>query len=180
MDGEAGSIGNIDGCQYEKIVQNVTATRQAMKAIIFLFLFSPLALQAQVYRCDGPDGPIYSQIPCEDNAEQVAILDLQGVTGSDVGDPEGRQEPEAIEETPTDRLNTFIATLEKQRRAHIDQINHNIETMNQQMASDDFTSTDNATKEEFRKSLLGMEMERDSIPEQYDALIDEAERRTAQ
>ena len=148
-----------------------------MKAIFFLLLFFPLALQAQVYHCDGPNGPIYSQIPCEEDAEQVLILDSQReADDGDVGDAEAK----AVEETPTDRLNTFIASLEKQREAHIDQINHNIETMNQQMASDDFASTDNATKEEFRKSLLGMEMERDSILEQYDALIIEAEKRTAQ
>ena len=48
------------------------------------------------------------------------------------------------------------------------------------MATDDFASTDDATKQEFSRSLLDMEMERDSILEQYDALIDEAERRTAQ
>ena len=150
-----------------------------MKAIFFLLLFFPLALQAQVYHCDGPNGPIYSQIPCEEDAEQVLILDSQReADDGDVGDAEA--EAEAIEETPTERLNTFIATLEKQREAHIDQINRNIENMRQQMASDDFASTDNATKEEFRKSLLGMEMERESILDQYDALIDEAERRTVQ
>ena len=71
-----------------------------MKAIFFLFLLFPLVLQAQVYHCDGPDGPVYSQIPCDENAEQVAILDSQRETDDgDVGDPE------AVEETPTDRLN---------------------------------------------------------------------------
>ena len=41
-----------------------------MKAIIPLLLFLPLALQAQVYRCETPDGLVYSQIPCEENAEE--------------------------------------------------------------------------------------------------------------
>ena len=152
-----------------------------MKAIFFLFLFFPLALQAQVYHCGGPDGPVYSQIPCEDNAEQVTTPDTQMVADDgDVGDPEPRQDPEAVVETPAERLNTFIATLEKQRQAHVGQIDRNIASMKRQMASDDFTNTDEATQEEFRSSLFDMQVERDSIIDKYDALVDEAERTTAQ
>ncbi len=135
-----------------------------MKAIFFLFLFFPLALQAQIYHCSSPDGPIYSQIPCEDNAEKVAIRNSRIMTDDgDAAGPEPRQEPEAVEVTPTDRLNAFIATLEKQREAHIGQIDRNIKSMRQQMASDDFASTDDVTKKEFSRSLFDLKLERYSI-----------------
>lgn len=152
-----------------------------MKAIFSLFLFFPLALQAQVYHCSSPDGPIYSQIPCEANAEQVVIHNSRMMTDDgDAAGPEPRQESEAVEVTATDRLNAFIVTLEKQREAHIGQLDSNIESMRQQMASDDFASTDDVTKKEFNRSLFDLKLERYSILEQYDALIYEAERRTAQ
>lgn len=152
-----------------------------MKTVFFLFLFFPLALQAQIYHCGDPDGPVYSQIPCEENAEQIAILDSPMVIDDgDIGAAEPRQESDTVEETPADRLNAFIATLVKQREAHLEQLDRNIVIIRQQMASDSFTNNDEATQEEFRKSLFDMEFERDSILDQYEALIDEAENRAAQ
>ena len=47
--------------------------------------------QAQVYRCDGPEGPIFSQIPC---APDAATVPLQPSTGT----------PHPVEVAPTPGL----------------------------------------------------------------------------
>ena len=41
---------------------------------------SPMAI-AEIYKCDGPDGPIYSDRECGPNAANVEIAETSGVSG---------------------------------------------------------------------------------------------------
>ena len=45
------------------------------KTLLFLLVFSPLSALAQVYHCKGANGPVYSQIPCDTNAERLTAYD---------------------------------------------------------------------------------------------------------
>jgi hypothetical protein len=44
------------------------------RLIILLLLAAPLA-QAEIYRCDSPDGPVFSDKPCGDQAEIITVQD---------------------------------------------------------------------------------------------------------
>lgn len=41
---------------------------------VLLVLIAPLA-QAQIYKCEGAEGPVYSDRPCSDQAEIVTVRD---------------------------------------------------------------------------------------------------------
>ncbi len=43
-------------------------------------VISPMAI-AEIYKCDGPDGPIYSDRKCGPNAASVEIAQTSGVSG---------------------------------------------------------------------------------------------------
>ena len=45
-----------------------------------LMAFSPWAV-AETYRCDGPDGPIFSDQKCGPDAASVELADTSGLTG---------------------------------------------------------------------------------------------------
>jgi hypothetical protein len=47
---------------------------------LLVFLASPTAM-AQVYKCDGPDGPIFSDQECGPRAEVVIIDETSGLGG---------------------------------------------------------------------------------------------------
>ena len=49
--------------------------------IIFIALaFTPVA-SAQIFKCDGPDGPIYTDRECGPDATNVELSDTSGVSG---------------------------------------------------------------------------------------------------
>jgi hypothetical protein len=43
-------------------------------------LISPMAI-AEIYKCDGPDGPVYSDMKCGPGAATVKIAHTSGVSG---------------------------------------------------------------------------------------------------
>ena len=45
-----------------------------------ILAISPLAT-AQIYKCDGPDGPIYTDRKCGPDAKSVELLDSSGLSG---------------------------------------------------------------------------------------------------
>ena len=48
--------------------------------ILIALAFTPVA-SAQIFKCDGPDGPIYTDRECGPNATNVEIDDTSGVSG---------------------------------------------------------------------------------------------------
>jgi hypothetical protein len=156
-----------------------------MKAIFPLFFFLPLVLQAQVYRCDGPDGAIYSQIPCEENAEEVTIEDTRMLTeGGDSSDtlPEAGRDAAAedLDSAPVNLMDSFVTTLVSQRESQIGEIDRKIAEERVFISSDEFNEADEETRSNAIGRLAKMQSERQSILEQYESLIQEAERRAAE
>lgn len=62
---------------------------------------------AQVYRCDGPDGPIFTQTPCAEDAVVVPIAPSApqaGSGGTDWDDPSLRRGRELLQQDRLDRV----------------------------------------------------------------------------
>lgn len=55
-----------------------------MKRLILIALLFPALAAAQVYKCEGPDGPIYSQRECEPGAAKVTLPDPSAGLGGQV------------------------------------------------------------------------------------------------
>lgn len=47
---------------------------------LIIMAVSPLAT-AQIYRCDGPDGPVYTDRKCSPDAKSIEVTDSSGLTG---------------------------------------------------------------------------------------------------
>ncbi len=49
--------------------------------VILIALFASPAAMAKIYRCDGPDGPVYTDRQCGADAKNVELADTSGLTG---------------------------------------------------------------------------------------------------
>jgi hypothetical protein len=149
----------------------------AGKPLLFLFIILPLSLQAQVYHCDGPAGPVYSQIPCAENAEVVAIYD-PAAKSADTSAPDSEQDDfiEPVVEPPTPMEN-FVATLYSQRQQQLAEIDENIGGLKKSLKAEGEQALDEAGRQAAIAKVGALESDRVSVDEQYASLIGEAERR---
>lgn len=77
---------------------------------LLVLAFSSLAT-AQIYKCDGPDGPIYSDQECGPNAASVELAETSGVSGvSDETKAELAQKKAQREEARTKNSNANTNT----------------------------------------------------------------------
>ena len=145
--------------------------------ILILILMSPMTLQAQVYRCDSPNGPVYSQIPCDENAERLTRYDPV---------VKAEEAPELNAESATDSeaterrlspMETFVTTLHNQRQQQVAEIDSNITYLKQQLNATGELAIEESNREFLESDLARLEDERTSIVEQYARLISEAESR---
>ena len=150
----------------------------AGKSLLFLLIFLPLSLQAQVYRCDGPNGPVYSQIPCDENAEIVVIYDpVSKAEDDDSETGSGQEEAEEIVEKPPTPMENFIATLHSQRQQQIGEIDANMAHLNGLLNAEGELTLEEEDRKAVESQLAALQSERNSIVEQYASLISEAEQR---
>lgn len=147
------------------------------KPLLFLFIFLPLSLQAQVYHCDGPGGPVYSQIPCAENAEVVVIYD-PAAKSADASEPDSNQDEEIVPvvEPPTPMEN-FVATLHKQHQQQLAEMDENIANLKKSLKAKGEQALDDTDRQLAGAKLATLESERSAVDEQYASLISEAERR---
>lgn len=76
-----------------------------ISSVLILLAISPLAT-AQIYKCDGPDGPVYSDRECGPNAASVELAETSGVSGvSDETKAELAQKKAEREEVRTNNSN---------------------------------------------------------------------------
>lgn len=145
--------------------------------ILILILMSPLTLQAQVFRCDGPNGAVYSQIPCDENAERLTRYDPE-VKAEDDPDlnAESATDSEAIEKEPSP-METFVTTLHNQREQQVGEIDSNIAILKKQLNASGELAAEESNRKFLESDLARLENERTSIVEQYARLISEAESR---
>jgi len=146
-------------------------TRLTFLLILFL---APMTLGAQVYRCDTPEGTVYSQMPCSENAERLPEFDP-------VVEAENESVPEMAEAAPTVKpptaMENFILTLEKQREQQFSTIDANMQTLQQQLNTTGEDAPDERTREMLEREMATLASERQSIGDQYAALIREAANR---
>jgi hypothetical protein len=151
----------------------------AGKTLLFLLIFAPLSLQAEVYRCDGADGLVYSQIPCDENAEIVVIYDPVAKAEDDGSEPDsGQGEAEEIVEKPPTPMENFIATLNGQRQQQIGEIDATIAHLKGLLNAEGEQALEEEDRKAVESQLATLQSDRNSIAEQYASMISEAEQRT--
>ncbi len=150
----------------------------AGKAILLSVLFLPLTLSAQVYRCDGPGGLVYSQIPCGVNAEQLVIHDpMLRTDEEDTTSIDQRSEEEPVAEPPS-AMEGFIATLHRQQREQIAEIDDNVARLKKLLYAEGDEAPDQSGRNHIVSELSSLKSARESVSRQYDSLIAEASSRT--
>ena len=143
--------------------------------ILILILIFPLLLQAQVYRCESPNGPVYSQIPCDEDAERLTRYDPV-VKADDKPDPDSEEEDVAAEKQLSPMEN-FVTTLQNQRQQQVGDIDSNISLLKKQLGATGEFAIEEHERKFLESDLARLETERTSIVEQYARLISEAESR---
>ena len=144
---------------------------------LILILIFPLLLQAQVYRCESPNGLVYSQIPCDEDAERLTRYDP--VAKAD-DNPDSNTESEAdsvVEEKKLSPMETFVTTLHNQRQQQVGEIDGNIALLKKQLDATGELAIEESNRKFLESDLEKLETERTSIVEQYARLISEAESR---
>lgn len=150
----------------------------AGKAFLLSVLFLPLTVSAQVYRCDGPGGPVYSQIPCGENAEQLEIHDPMLRTGeADIASIDQRSEEDPVVEPPS-AMEGFIATLHRQQREQLAEIDENATRLKKLLYAEGDEAPDESVRNYIVSELASLKSARESVSKQYDSLIAEASSRT--
>lgn len=62
----------------------IATTMRIVLAALAASLLLPVLAQAQVYRCEGPEGPVFAGRPCADDAQALQLdNDSQGIGGLD-------------------------------------------------------------------------------------------------
>ena len=93
---------------------------------VLILLFS-ISLQAQVYRCDSAEGPVYSQMPCAENAERLQAYDP-------VVEPEAAESVTENVKQPT-AMENFVMTLHKQRQQQMSELDARISQLQLQIGA---------------------------------------------
>ena len=52
-----------------------------MRILLAIALLLPALATAEVYKCDGPDGPVFSDVACGSGAEQIDVGDALATSG---------------------------------------------------------------------------------------------------
>lgn len=151
-----------------------------MKAIFSLYFLLPLALQAQVYRCESGDGPVYSQLPCAENAEVVEIEDYTTSPGEEaVPAVATGVSADRFAQSRANSMEHFLTTLLNQREVQLGEIDEVITGLREFIASAEYAEAAEEIQAEADGRLNVMESKRQSIVDQYESLIREVEQRAA-
>lgn len=145
----------------------------------------PQIAPAQVYRCEGPGGVTYSDMPCGAGAEQIEVagdvLDSKGVGGSEAPAAAAQAMPqgEGVQATESggQDLNSFLEMLRSQRTEQIAQIDSQLALLRERASSADFLDMEVAEQDSLNSQIAQLESDRVSILAEYEALISEAESR---
>ncbi len=150
----------------------------AGKAFFLSVFFLPLTLNAQVYRCDGPGGPVYSQIPCGENAEQLELHDpMLRTDAEDIASIDQRSEEDPVVE-PRSAMEGFIATLHRQQREQLAKIDEDTTHLKKLLYAEGDEAPDESARNHIVSELVSLKSVRESVSRQYNSLIAEASRRT--
>ena len=151
-----------------------------MKGFMLALLFIPCASQAAVYKCSTESDTYFSQIPCEENAEVVAIEDTTMFTDEAHGAISTPAETELAappKRSPEDNMRDFVETLQRQRMEQLEDMDDQIIALEELIESGDGEDNDESRLAQLNQRLNQLNADRNSVVEQYAALIEEAEKR---
>ncbi len=155
--------------------------------VLLLFVFTAWSAQAQVYRCEGPDGPWYSQLPCDEAAEPLVLEDrLMFSASPQVGSvrADGSAATDAAAapaaetaKSPAENMQAFVERLQLQRAQQLDQLDQDIIDLEAELNATENASSDDPELLARAAELKSLYASRNSISEQYESMILEAQRR---
>jgi hypothetical protein len=163
-------------------------------AAICLFsasLPSLMAAEPKVYRCGPAGSQWYSQIPCEEDSEEVIVEDHHMFSDTPASDPQDGSsaaddkdtESDSAEEIAASKAQAFITQLEKQRSEQLAEIDRRIDELESSLAGDggenglEGSSENDAENEQNAKQLSDLKRNRQSIVSEYEAMISAARQR---
>jgi len=154
-----------------------------MKGLMIALLLIPCASQAAVYKCSTEGDTYFSQIPCEENAEVVEIEDTAMFSDPALGAVAAVETTETSDSPPRTQeqnLRDFVETLQRQRLEQVEKIDDNIIAVEALMSLSGEAEADEAAQAELTEQLKQLNEDRNSIIDQYAAMISEAERRATE
>lgn len=136
------------------------------------------ALNAQVYRCEGPNGPVYSDMPCSDSAEEIAVEGMEPKAEAEA-EAEAVPEASAAAEVPDQRQSyrNFLGVLNSQKLFKIGEVDRELTRLKETRESAGFEDLSMADQQRVMDQIADLELERETIENEYDGLIAEMERR---
>lgn len=151
-----------------------------MKFLAGVLLLLPFTVNAEIYRCESKGDSYFSQIPCNDNAEEVVIEDRHMFSDSTLpagAVPEAGQPGRARVRTTADNLREFVETLHRQRSEQMATVDRDISAVEAQLAAAEGLPADDPKRMALDEKLAALNSSRVSIADQYESMITEAERR---
>lgn len=144
-------------------------------------------LEAQVYRCEGASGVIYTDMPCGETAQEIVLDVVQPATDSvppsnqvataDAVAATQAEQPESAIAEGEQNISQFLNMLHDQRRQQMGEIDQTIDSLRAQTEGDAFSQLDPERQAEIIAELNQLVSSREAILEEYSALIREAQSR---
>ena len=147
-----------------------------IKIVAITAIASVPVLQAQVYKCDGPDGTVFSDMPCGDSAEEIAVEGMETETAE--AEAETAEAATPVPDTKQSYQN-FLGVLNSQKQFKIGEVDRQLAELRESAGGVGFADMPMADQQRISDQIADLEMERETIIAEYDGLIEEMERRIA-
>lgn len=143
-----------------------------------VLLLSPFTVNAEIYRCESKGDTYFSQIPCNDSAEEVVIEDRHMFSNMTVP-AEAPVAAQAQVRSSADNLKEFVETLHRQRNEEMAAVDRDISVVEAKLSASEGRPADDPERQALNEQLTALNSSRVSISDQYDSMITEAESRVA-
>lgn len=162
---------------HNRVLPNGWIPSVLIPGVLFLW---PLGVNAEIYRCESKGDTYFSQIPCDDSAEEVVIEDRQMFSNMTVPADPAPAAGQAQVRTTADNLKEFVETLHRQRNEEMAALDLDITSVEAQLAAAEGRPADDPERQALDEKLATLNASRISIADQYESMITEAERRVAE
>lgn len=137
-----------------------------------ILLAATPVLHAQVYRCDGPGGTIFSDMPCGDSAKEIVVEGMEPEPAEVANETAPPAEPDQKQ-----NYRDFLGVLNSQKTTRVGEVDTQLSSLRATANGPGFESMDEADRLALTSEIATLESERESIVAEYDGLIAEMERR---
>jgi len=140
-----------------------------------LFSATVPGLYAQVYKCDGPTGTVFSDMPCGDSAEEIEV---EGMEPEPVVLEDAEIEEDSADVPDKEQsYRNFLGVLNSQKLFKIGEVDRELTSLRDTASSPGFEEMTDAERLTVTDQIADLERERETIVAEYDGLIAEMERR---